>query len=146
MNPVFEDAFKLLTLGYSVIPSGAGPDGKAPAVAWKQYQDKPPDEAQLECWESELHPRLWGIITNDTVGVVEADTQQARTELEAELGQPNVISPRGGCHFYCDTEGHPFPTKAGVLPGIDVRGVGGFVNVAGSSRFGEYSHSCKGSS
>ncbi len=131
-------AYKLLTLGYSVIPSGAGPDGKAPAVKWQQYQDKPADSTQLEEWENELHPALWGIVTNDRFGVVEADTAQTLAELTAELGQPNTISPRGGGHWYIDTTGHAFKTTAGILPSIDTRGIGGFINIAGRSRFGEY--------
>ncbi len=137
-NTPYATAFKLLTLGFSVIPSGAGPDGKAPAVEWKKYQVTPPDEAELEKWENELHPKLWGIVTNDKVGVVEADTAQALSELRAELGEPNTLSPRGGGHWYINTEGHPFKTTAGILPGVDVRGVGGFINTSGSSRFGEY--------
>ncbi len=137
-NNILGTAFKLHTLGYSVIPSGAGPDRKAPAVEWKQYQTTPPDESQLDQWESELHPHLWGIVTNDHIAVIDADTPETRAALEAELGQPNVISPRGGAHWYLDTAGHPLKTVAGLLPGVDVRGVGGFINIAGSSVFGEY--------
>jgi len=131
-------ACELLTFGYSVIPSGAGPNQKAPAVSWKNWQMKQPNKAQVEKWALELNPKLWGIVTNHIIGVVEADTPEALAELTAKLGQPNVLSPRGGGHFYIDTLGHPLKTAAGILPGMDVRGVGGFINIAGSSRFGEY--------
>jgi len=128
----------LLTLGYSVIPSGGGDKGKAPLVNWQRYQKEAPDESQLDDWERELSPPLWGIVTNETICVLEADTKKAREVLEAELGKPHVISPRGGAHWYIDTTGHPLKTKAGLLPGIDIRGVGGFINIAGSSKDGEY--------
>ncbi len=131
-------AYKLLTLGFSVIPSGGGNKGKAPIVNWTEYQKRKPTEDELEGWERELQPKLWGIVTNDHLGVIEADTSQTRGELEAELGQSNVLSPRGGAHWYIDTIGHPLKTITGILPGIDVRGVGGFINIVGSSIFGKY--------
>ena len=126
----YSTAFKLLTLGYSIIPSG-GNKGKAPLVNWRDFQDKPPDESQLQDWERQLTPRLWGIVTNDHIAVIDADTAETRAALEAEIGIPHVITPRGGAHWYIDTAGHPMKTVAGLLPGVDVRGVGGFVNIAG---------------
>ncbi len=120
MNSAYETAYKLLTLGFSVIPSG--PEHKAPAVEWKQYQTTPPNEIQLQEWESQFHPPLWGIVTNENLAVIEADTAQMRLELSAELGEPNVLSPRGGAHWYIDTTGHPIKTVAGLLPGVDSRG------------------------
>jgi len=131
-------AFKLLTLGFSVIPSGKGDKGKAPLVDWKPYQDKPADEAQLQHWQDELAPQLWGIVTNASVAVIDADTPETRAKLEATLGQCHVLTPRGGGHWYIDTTGHPFKTVAPLLPGVDSRGVGGFVNVVGRSGLGEY--------
>lgn len=130
-SSTFAIAMKLLTLGYSVVPSGAGDKGKAPLVAWRDYQDKPVDEDQLSIWESELAPRLWGIITNGHRAVLDADTPETRAQLEGEIGKPHVVTPRDGAHWYLDTTGHPMKTVAGLLPGIDVRGVGGFVNIVG---------------
>lgn len=131
MGKAYTTAFKLLVLGFSVVPSGSGDKHKAPLVNWRNYQSTAPDEGKLETWESELKPSLWGIVTNDRVAVIDADTPEAREELEAALGPPHVATPRGGAHWYFDTTGHPVKTVAGLLPGIDVRGVGGFVNIAG---------------
>ncbi|MFC1917914.1 bifunctional DNA primase/polymerase, partial [Chloroflexota bacterium] len=130
-NSNYTTAFKLLTLGYSVIPSGGGDKGKAPLVNWKDYQTTRADEKQLDAWENELHPTLWGIITNDTIAVIDADTAEARAMLEAEIGEPHVLTPGGGAHWYIETTGHPMKTCAKIVPGIDVRGVGGFVNITG---------------
>lgn len=129
---LFTTAFKLLSLGFSVIPSGGGDKHKAPLVAWRDYQTTTPDESQLEAWERELNPTLWGIVTTDCVAVIDADTQDTRASLEDDLGEPHVVTPRGGAHWYFDTSGHPLKTVAGLLPGIDVRAVGGFVNIAGT--------------
>ena len=133
-NDTFATAFKLLTLGYSVIPSGGGDKSKAPLVNWRDYQTTAPDESQLEAWESQLKPHLWGVITNDRIAVIDADTPETRAQLEAELGEPHVVTPRGGAHWYLDTTGHPMKTVAGLLPGVDVRGIGGFVNIVGVNK------------
>lgn len=124
-------ALKLLTLGYSVIPSGGGDKGKAPLVDWQRYQTSPPELDQLEEWERQLKPALWGIVTNDRIAVIDADTKEARAQLVTELGEPHIATPRGGAHWYIDTTGHPIKTQAGLLPSFDARGVGGFVNIAG---------------
>ncbi|MFC1918032.1 bifunctional DNA primase/polymerase, partial [Chloroflexota bacterium] len=131
MKNNFETALKLAQLGYSIIPSGGGEKHKAPLVDWKDYQTTRADEAQLKVWENELHPTLWGIITNGNIAVIDADTPETRAQLQAEIGDPHVSTPRGGAHWYIETTGHPLKTAARVLPGIDVRGVGGFVNIAG---------------
>ncbi|MFC1968546.1 phage/plasmid primase, P4 family [Chloroflexota bacterium] len=132
MNSAYATALKLLTLGYSVIPSGGGDKRKAPLVNWQEFQDVAPSKGQLETWEGQLKPHLWGIITNYRIAVIDADTLETRAQLEAELGEPHVVTPRGGAHWYIDTSRHPMKTVAGLLPGIDVRAVGGFVNVMGT--------------
>ncbi|MFC1937218.1 phage/plasmid primase, P4 family [Chloroflexota bacterium] len=131
MSNNYATAFKLLTLGFSVIPSGGGDKHKAPLVNWREWQGKAPDDDRLERWQMDLNPALWGIVTNHRVAVIDADTPETRVQLEAELGDPHVITPRGGAHWYIDTTGHPVKTVAGLLPGMDIRGVGGFVNIAG---------------
>ena len=131
MSTRYAIALKLLSLGYSVVPSGGGDKHKAPLVNWKPYQQNPPDECQLEAWERDLRPQLWGIVTNELIAVLDADTPEARAAIEAEIGEAHVTTPRGGAHWYLDTSGHPLKTATGLLPGIDLRGVGGFVNIAG---------------
>ena len=96
MGDAYATAFKLLTLGFSVIPSGGGDKGKAPLVNWRDHQDTAPDENQLKTWQDQLKPRLWGIVTNDRIAVIDADTPETRAALEAELGEPYVTTPCGG--------------------------------------------------
>jgi len=134
----FATAFQLHVSGFHVIPSGGGDSGKAPLVEWREYQDRAPTDEELEHWRDTLSPKLWGIVTNSTVAVLDADTVAALADVTAEIGEPHVLTPRGGGHWYINTTGRPFPTKTGILPGVDVRGEGGFVNVCGRSALGEY--------
>jgi P4 family phage/plasmid primase-like protien len=136
-NICFDTAYKLATMGYSVIPSGASETGKAPMVPWAGYQDTPPDIDQIQAWENEHHPVLWGIVLNKDVAVIDTDTPELRIQFEKLLGRKaNVVTPRGGGHFYIDTSGYPFKTAAPIsdkYPKVDCRGVGGFVNSIGKN-------------
>lgn len=137
-NTMFDIVLKLRELGFSVIPSGKGEKGKSPLVPWKRYQETPPAPNTLRYWKSNLHPKLWGVVTNSEVAVIDADTPEAREWLTAEMGEPHVITPRGGAHWYINSKGNPMKTAAGLLLGVDVRGVGGFVNIVGANATGEY--------
>jgi hypothetical protein len=136
----FATALELYSHGFSVIPSGSGDKGKAPAVNWLTYQQRQATQAELEGWEAELSPRLWGVVTGAISGlvVIDADTPEARTLLEAELGPPHILTPRGGGHWYFKHPGQPVKTAVGIVPQVDIRADGGFVNVTGRSTFGEY--------
>lgn len=133
-------AFKLLVAGFSVIPSGAGKDSKAPAVEWIPRQVIPATEAELEAWEAELKPLLWGIVTGvvSKCIVIDADDATSRAILENKGLAPHIITPRGGAHFYFQHPDRHIKTCAGILPHIDVRADGGFVNTVGKSKLGEY--------
>jgi hypothetical protein len=137
---LFTTAFKVHTLGFPVIPSGGGKSHKAPLVPWAEYQTRQPTDEELQDWEEQYHSKLWGIVTGVISGVVviDADTPEARAELEAELGKPHVITPGGGAHWYFTHPGHEVKTVAGILPDVDIRGDGGFVNTVGTRPDGEY--------
>ena len=140
IDNTYATAYKLHTLGYSVIPSGGGEKCKAPLVEWKKYQESPPSEADLDGWQKDLKPKLWGMVTGWLSGLVvlDADTAEAARLMETELGPPHVVTPRGFAHWYFRHPGQKVKTVARLLPGLDIRGDGGFVNIAGSSGLGEY--------
>lgn len=133
-------AIKLLTLGYSVIPSGGGDTGKAPLIAWTKYQDEFPDETNIDKWEREFNPSLWGVVTGYASGVViiDIDDPAKKTIFDRAGLQPHIKTPRGGYHYWFKHPGGTIKTCAGILPGVDVRGDGGFVNVIGKRKDGEY--------
>ncbi len=140
MNSTYATAFKLHTLGFSVIPSGGGDKGKAPLVNWRDFQDKPPDDGQLQNWQDTLQPHLWGIVTGAISGlvVVDADTSEARADLEKLLGPPHILTPRGGGHWYFKQPEGAVKIKVGILRPVDIRADGGFVNVVGKRLDGAY--------
>lgn len=136
----FELAMGLLSDGFSVVPSGGGESGKAPIIKWEPYQARLPDKKELEHWDFRYNPVLWGIVTGSISGivVVDADDAETRARIEATGLDPHIETPRGGAHFYFQYPGHPVKTIAGLLPKIDIRADGGFVNVIGRRKDGEY--------
>ena len=141
VQSAYDVAFKLHTLGFCVIPSGGGKSGKAPLVSWAEYQHRPSTESELNHWETTLHPKLWGMVTGAISGVVviDADTPETRAELETEIGMPpHVLTPRGGGHYYFKHPGYLVKTTVRIVPQVDIRADGGFVNTVGSRPDGEY--------
>lgn len=134
----YATAFKYLTLGYSVIPSGGGESHKAALVKWTPYQEQKPTDEQLEQWQNFLNPIMWACITGTISGifVIDCDTPEAAEPLEQAGLCPHVRTPRGGYHFYFRHPGYPVKTQAGILPKVDIRGEGGYVNFTGSNGTG----------
>lgn len=133
-------SMKLLALGYPVIPSGGGTSGKAPLVEWQRYQTEYPLPDDIVRWEEELKPNLWGIVTGAMSGVViiDVDQPELRSIFDEVNLQPHIKTPRGGYHYWFKHPGTFVKTCAGILKGIDVRGDGGFVNVIGKRKDGQY--------
>jgi len=141
MNSIFDIVQTLCNLGYSVIPSGRGKEGKSPDLnQWKKYQDKPPTEAIHNTWRHNLKPKLYGIVTGRVSGVIVVDCDSAEAVLVMGGLKPHVRTPRGGCHYYFGYPGHHVKTQVGILPKIDIRADGGFANVIGANPVtgGEY--------
>ena len=130
----------LVNFAYSVIPSGGGPAGKSPLISWEPYQHQIPELEDVQRWEHELRPSLWGVVTGAVSSVVIVDID--RPELRAmfdEIGlAPHIETPRGGFHYWFAHPGHPVKTVAGLLPGVDIRGDGGFCNILGRRKDGDY--------
>jgi len=131
-------AWELHNLGLSVIPSGGGESGKQPLVAWTEYQHRQQTDEEMHQWQDEHRPQLWGVTTGRLVDVFDCDKPEAAAMFERAGLMPHVKTPRGGFHYYCKAPGFPVKTRAGILPGLDVRGDGGFVNVAGHNHAGSY--------
>lgn len=120
-------------LGWSVVP--VSPGNKLPAVEWARFQHDPADDAQLEDWFS-IGGYGIGLVQGAVAGTIVLDFdgetgQETRQRLEREHGDfPNTVealTPGGGCHVVLDHPGRPVPTVRKLLPGMDVRGDGGFI-------------------
>lgn len=145
-NSPFEIALQFARPGISVIPSGApGKDGKlkAPAVRWKQYQNTRPTLEQIQQWENEKHPSLWGMITGPVSGLFGIDTDDHDPDdlhpealaIMTNAGlKPHTLSRRGNHFYFAYPTDFDLSTKAGILPHVDIRARGGFMNFAGENR------------
>lgn len=129
MTTAFEIAWKLHTLGFTVLPIGRN---KKPMLeTWVEYQNGPPSDETVQGWQEMKKPLRWAIVCNDDHAVIDADTPRARSELEAIFGRPHITTPRGGAHWHFDTTGHPLPTRIAALPGTDVKAARSYAIVTG---------------
>jgi hypothetical protein len=120
-------------LGWSVVP--VRPGEKLPAVPWAQYQRAPASDGSLEDWFGSGGYGIGlvqGAVSNTLVLDFDGELgQQTKRALEAQHGpfppSPVALTPGGGEHVILRHPGRPVPTRKAVLPGMDVRGDGGFI-------------------
>ena len=128
--PAKEWALYYLRRGWSVVPVRRGE--KIPAIPWHQFQHRRATEAEIEDWFSDSTMGagiVTGAISNLTVadfdGELGASTEQ---QILDRLGAgPVALTGGGGCHRFFSHPGRKVPTRKGILPGMDIRGDGGFI-------------------
>jgi putative DNA primase/helicase len=126
---------ELLALGRSVIPSGGGETLKSPVISWAEYQKRLPTIDELKSWYQNLHPTLWGIVTGAISNIVVYDADAPETmEIFHQAGLKPHVKTKRGEHYYFKHPGHLLNNKAGILPHLDMRGDGGFVNCIGHNQ------------
>lgn len=124
-----------LRRGWSVIP--LLPGSKVPAIRWEEYQQRCADAEALARWMRRWPLLNIGIVTGSVSGLAVLDLDREHggfdslTELERLYGAlPATVEAEtggGGRHLYFACP-HPAPrNKAGLAPGIDLRGEGGMV-------------------
>jgi putative DNA primase/helicase len=122
---------QLADLGFSIFPVEYG--GKRPLGKWKQFQTERPTPAMVNSWSA--HQTNIGIATGAVSGllVLDLDTPEAVEEAEA-LGLPDTLTVRTGkgLHAYFQHPGGELGNRAGLKPGWDIRGDGGYVVAPGS--------------
>ena len=121
--------------GWSVIP--IEPHGKRPLVPWQEYQSKAARKDEVEAWFDARRAANVGIVTGAVSGIVVLDVDPAHggeaslAELELEHGPlPATLEARsggGGRHLYFAHPGGVVHNRAGIAPGIDLRGDGGCI-------------------
>lgn len=120
-------------LGWSVVP--VHPSEKIPAIPWAGFQQTRPSMAQLDDWFG-IGGYGIGIVTGRVSGIFVLDFdgetgQEQLIRLEREHGPlpPTVgaLTPGGGIHLLFQHPGTPVATRKNVLPGLDIRGDGGFI-------------------
>jgi replicative DNA helicase len=125
---ILERARDYVRRGFSVLPLELR--GKRPLVTWKEFQSRRPTDEELVSWFTSDASNL-GIVTGAISGitVIDCDSGEA-TRLASKMGLP--VSPQvktgKGWHFYYAYEpGVGNFQKRDDLPGIDLRGDGGYV-------------------
>lgn len=118
-----------------------GQIGKHPATP-HGYKDGTTDEAQIRAWWTKNPFYNIGIATGEVSGflVIDVDTHDADgvetwTKLEAKYGAINTRIARTGGNGFHHLFTHPgvrIGNRTAVLPGIDVRGDGGYIVAPGS--------------
>lgn len=128
-NPVFGAALTYRNRGWHHIP--IAPDGKIPLVPWKTFQERPPSTMEMIGWWSKYPKARIGLITGRVPGLVVVDVDPRNGGKVDGLDIPqeavSVRTPSGGTHYYFSHPGQAVPNRAGIRPGVDIRGDGGYV-------------------
>jgi len=126
--------------------------GKVPLISGG-FKNASQDQAQVEQWWTH-HPEAGiGVPTGSITGfdVLDVDGEEGLWSLkqyEAEHGpvpDTYVVITGRGCHYYLEHDPE-MKNRAGFLPGLDVRGEGGYVVVPPSLHESGESYRWKGES
>lgn len=117
---------------WSIIPIKSR--DKKPAIAtWKEYQERRPTADEVASWESRFKNQnvavICGAVSN--LVVLDVDTEDGYRFLK-ENGYvipptPRTQSSPGKGHFYFQHPGFPVKNMIRKVPGIDIKGDGGYV-------------------
>lgn len=118
--------------GWSLLPLEAR--GKKARVPWKAYQEQRAEGTTVAEWLREWPDANPGVITGRVSGVIVLDRDGLQGQLSIKdrtMPQTPYVRTAKGEHYYFAypqlQEGQRVQTSAGILPGIDSRGDGGYV-------------------
>jgi len=118
--------------GLSIIP--IKPGDKRPLIAWEEYQERRADEAEIRGWFDTWGEINLGLVTGEVSGfiVIDIDSVEAKEGLKKHAGDYDLETvPRSrtgkGWQLFFKHPGKPIQNRTGVIPGLDVRGDGGYV-------------------
>lgn len=124
-------AIDYANLGLCVLP--VEPETKKPMLrSWEKYTRQRPDTETLKQWFDYLNPVGWGAVTGSISGivVVDVDTRSGMDYREITKKYPTewiARTPSGGYHLYYRHPGHEVRNRVNIVPGVDIRGDGGFI-------------------
>ena len=128
-NPLLAAALAYGARGWPVFP--LRPAGKVPegSLVAHGLNDATCDPARIRAWWRASPAANVAIRTGEGLDVIDVDGPEGRAALEQHC--PEVftsavaVATGRGLHLYFATSG--LSSRAGVLPGVDVRGAGGYV-------------------
>lgn len=129
-------------MGFKVFPLRE--NAKTPLFRGKAQEQGTTDLNQIrDIWTQRPNANI-GIATGDGLTVIDVDTitahgvdgENSMLVYQVDYGFINetleVTTPTGGKHYYYLTD-NEYSNKASILPGVDVRGLGGYVVGPGST-------------
>ena len=126
MSVLLDSALAYLARGWSVIP--LTPDSKKPAIDWKEFIDRKPTEEEVRRWWSDKPNCNIGVVTGPVSGICVVDVDSGDpAEIYKEAPCEMIQKTPKGWHLVYRHPGFTVLTRAGVRPGIDVRGDGGYI-------------------
>jgi putative DNA primase/helicase len=127
-----EVAISYSKAGFSVIP--IQPYEKTPLIRWESYQKSHAAADEMISWWNKWPDANLGIVTGavSRLIVIDLDTPEAKDKLkEIAPGFDFTMVPRSrtgkGGQLFFRHPGGTVPNRVGVIPGLDVRGDGGYV-------------------
>lgn len=122
-------ALKYAAAGWRIIP--VGPDKNPLIGPWKEFQERPATEEEIRFWWTRWPNAGIAVLTGRPSGVIvlDADDETGRAAVEACLTGPTLAATTGGGgkHFYFIWPGVRIQNAVRIMPGLDVRGDGGYV-------------------
>lgn len=143
-RPLMPAAVLYATWGWPVFP--LQPDSKEPYPGSRGFKDATTDIHLIRKWWAKAPNSNIGVATGHTFDVLDVDwlTKDTKRPSGAQTSWPDLrdsgklgdvhglaTTPRGGVHVLLEPSGGG--NKAGFLPGLDYRGIGGYI-VAAPSR------------
>ncbi len=110
--------------------------GKHPAIPnWREFQSRRPTGEELARWRKQFPGCNWAVITGQVSGVIVLDVDGP--EGEKSIRSKHIpltwaVQTGKGAHYYFRHPGFPVQNGVRVLPGVDIRGDGGYVVAPGS--------------
>lgn len=138
-NNCLEQAlYYLEKLQWSIIPVGSN---KAPLIDWKKYQTIKASREEVHQWFEKFPTVNIGVVTGKLSNLIGIDIDPRHGGTDKEFDRTITVTARtggGGKHFYFLYE-EGIQNHAGIKPGLDVRGEGGFLIIPPSkTESGEY--------
>ena len=132
---ILQTALAYADRGFSVIP--IRPD-KKPFIKWESYQTTKASPEEIKSWFTKWPGAMIGICTGEISGllVVDCDNDGAYQKIQDLLPDSFVTciakTPRGYHIYLIYPKGEQISNAAGIMPGVDVRGQGGYIIAPGS--------------
>jgi len=134
-EPAGQAALRYLAAGWSVLP--LRPRDKRPLIRWEGLQVARPSPSEVAGWFRQWPDANVGIVTGEISNliVIDIDPQHGGEASLDRLCQrfgalPATAEARtggGGRHLYFAHPGGHVRNRAGLAPGVDLRGDGGYV-------------------